>query len=291
MWYSHEHLKLLPLIAMILWGLSTGCGDGKPVKKDVGLRAGGSSQPQNPTISKSPGDPVPKPGKSLYFLLDGFATCPNFSDTEGEIKGTNMTRILDDLKADLKAKSKPDPIFLLSCFTQATGSVYFTTAEFPKFTQYVGVNDFTSKIGQIIAKEANASVHLVGYSYGGWLAMKLAKELELAPGTSLMTLATVDPISATKCQPSDFLGSVSGQSAEGCKQSPADFGADGLATIKSKAKLWSNHYQDEKNYLHSGPVDGAENSDINLAADALLAHVTIVADPTVRKNIVDSLVR
>ena len=286
MWSMRLNLFVCFLFVVPVTGTLGGCGTPQPTTKAVGARAGGGgSKAVVPTAEQA------KPGKDIYFLLDGYSTCPNFSDTEGAIANTNMTKILADLVAELKVKKKPDPTYLLSCFTPAAGSIYFTTSEFPNFTQYVAINDFTAKVGQMVGKEANASVHIVGYSYGGWTAMKVAKEIELAAGTNLTSLVTIDPISATNCTPSDFLGSATGQLAPGCNEAPTDFGADGLAAIKAKAKLWGNYYQDELNPLHSGSIDGAENSDISLSEAALTAHLAIVTDTDVRKKIVSAITR
>ncbi|MBM4251465.1 MAG: hypothetical protein FJ146_05805 [Deltaproteobacteria bacterium] len=285
MWSLAHHAIRDLVVGILVTATAVGCGNLEPTAKKVGVRSGGKTS-QPPSTSAQP-----KAGKDLYFLLDGYGTCPNFSDTEGAIAGTNMTRILDDLVAALKAKAKPEPTYLLACFTPAAGSIYFTTNEFPKFTQYVAINDFTAKVGQMVGKEANASVHIVGYSYGGWTAMKVAKEIELAAGTSLKTLVTIDPISVTKCTPNDLLGSAGGQPAPGCSEAPADFGADGLGAIKAKATLWSNYYQDEPSPLHSGSIVGAENADISLTAAAFTAHMAIATDAGVRQKVVDSLTR
>ena len=233
----------------------------------------------NSRNSKTPASPATatQPGETVYLLLDGFATCPNFSSTDGAITGTNMLKILDDLKAELKKANKGDPKYLVSCFGTAPNTVYYSTSEYPKFTQFASLSDFTAKVNQQVAKTTNAQVRIVGYSYGGWTAMKVAKDMELKDAAKITSLVTIDPISVPNCTPNDFVGSLDTQAAKGCTEAPSDFTSDDVAKIKGRAKVWSNFYQTDQTILHSGEIAGSDNTKLTLSPPST-AHGAIVAD-------------
>ncbi len=163
-------------------------------------------------------------------------------------------------------------------------------------------------LSKVLSDQSDISIHLVGHSYGGWTAMKIAKELELKNRFSIKNLVTIDPISRSECTPKKFTEGLpdveikriiekmlSGYTLtaedtpttnKGCLRAPSDLG-DAIA-ILARTSRWTNFYQENYPFLHSssipGPIEKIENLKRDYRDDS---HNMFMSDETVGKKIVD----
>ena len=100
-----------------------------------------------------------------------------------------------------------------------------------------------------LTREKEVDVFIVGYSYGGWLAMRLVQRVALSHAET--HLFSIDPISAKFCGPSEVIFG-----GNGCKQAPQDLSAK---SIVSKTRSWTNFFQTESDWIHSSAISGAKN--------------------------------
>jgi pimeloyl-ACP methyl ester carboxylesterase len=107
--------------------------------------------------------------------------------------------------------------------------------------------------------QPDTRVALVGYSYGGWLAMKLA---DLLPAdVDVVTLATIDPISTVTCSTLAYAAGASGIGAidPGCTQSPPDL-APRFSPIAERVGAWLNFHEPDSPYLHATAIAAADQN-------------------------------
>ena len=270
--------------------LSIGCSQASTSNK---TRDAGSQAPATQTSKKSGiGSPAPTGSVDptpIFALIDGFSTCPNFTDTANTIQDTNMSAILSKVLEAAKKNNKPNPMYVVSCYSFDPSKIYYSTSDDPKKLLTSSVPDFIKKFKDMVATVTNPDVFVVGYSYGGWTSMKLASELN--ESTALMGLVTIDPISMVNCTTSSFLNSLFNQNPEkGCTEPPSDFGTATITAIENHAKTWLNFYQEDQTVLHSGPIDVAQNTrkDFN---NSQSAHLDIPKDEAVVADILNLLTK
>jgi hypothetical protein len=235
-------------------------------------------------VPVSAGDPTP-----IFALIDGFFTCPDFTATANTIQDTNMAAILSKVLAAAKKNNKPEPMYVVSCYTTDPSKIYYSTSADPKKLLNSSVPEFIKKFKDMVATVTNPDAFVVGYSYGGWTSMKLVSELD--ESTNLMGLITVDPISMVNCTTSGFLSTFfGGTPAQGCTESPSDFSNETITTIETRAKNWLNFYQEDQTILHSGPIDVAQNTKREFGG-AQSAHSDIVREDFVLGEITNLLTK
>ena len=270
--------------------LTTGCSQASASKT---TREGGNP----PTItqnSKKSDSGTPLPARygeptPIFALIDGFFTCPDFTATANTIQDTNMAAMLSKVLAAAKKNNKPEPVYVISCYSTDPSKIYYSTSANPKTLLNSSVPDFIKKFKDMVATVTNPDTFVVGYSYGGWTSMKLVSELD--ESTNLMGLVTVDPISMVNCTTTGFLSNFFGGSpAQGCTESPSDFSVETLSTIETRAKTWLNFYQEDQTILHSGPIDVAQNTKREFNG-AQSAHSDIVREDFVIGEITNLLTK
>ena len=270
--------------------MTTGCSQASASKT---TREAGN-QPSVTETSKKSNTGTPLPTRSgeptpIFALIDGFFTCPDFTATANTIQGTNMAVILGKVLAEAKKNNKPEPSYVVSCYTTDPSKIYYSTSADPKKLLNSSVPDFIKKFKGMVATITNPDAFVVGYSYGGWTSMKLVSELD--ESTNLMGLVTVDPISMVNCTTTGFLNTFfGGMPAQGCTESPSDFTTETIMGIENNAKTWLNFYQEDQTILHSGPIDVAQNTkrDFNSAQSA---HADIVREDFVIGEITNLLTK
>ncbi|MEY4632147.1 MAG: hypothetical protein RIQ81_2267 [Pseudomonadota bacterium] len=114
--------------------------------------------------------------------------------------------------------------------------------------QDLTVDDLIREAGD--SSSNSSKLFIVGHSYGGWMAMKLA--VMLSGRLPLNGLITVDPISRIKCTYSDW---------DGCFSAPQDINPEERMRIKDGTDAWSNFYQTNTPYLHSGKIEQADENE------------------------------
>ncbi len=150
-----------------------------------------------------------------------------------------------------------------------------------------------SKYVDDVAQQTKSDrIYVVGHSYGGWLAMKLA--LKLREGLSFLELITLDPISPLDCTPESF---ISSEDNRGCKEAPSDVASDERKNIRNRAGHWLHFYQSQFYILHSGPYAEASNTVANQKIRVPVVnpfmndfHKEIGRDPALWKAIADQVV-
>lgn len=139
---------------------------------------------------------------------------------------------------------------ILSCF-RGDGQLFYL--ESPESEVKVGEpQDLVSMLDG-----TQATVMLVGHSYGGWLAMQTLVRARLKA-----FLFTIDPISPVNCafrRPQRWLG---------CTKAPTDIPYD---VVAQKTFRWQNFFQRSTRYLHSSEIPQA-NANILLNG---VGHTTI----------------
>lgn len=127
-------------------------------------------------------------------------------------------------------------------------------------------------------------VFLIGFSYGGWLAMQTVRRV---PADVLIVhLETIDPISPVTCKIVDYVNGVLGEFGRGtensgCTTAPPDL-EPYYAFIEDRTDSWRNSFQADSTYLHSSVIPQAEaNYKYNYKVDPLFtfpAHAYIERD-------------
>ena len=116
-----------------------------------------------------------------------------------------------------------------------------------------------------------ATVVVIGHSYGGWLAMQTLLHARLK-----VSLFTIDPISPVNCaflKPQNWLG---------CIKAPTDIPYD---IVAQRTFDWHNFFQTSTRYLHSSEIPQARKN-IYLSGSG---HTTIDNHQAIWQAFVDNL--
>jgi len=207
-------------------------------------------------------------GSTLYVVISGNATCSpallgNIFNRSTELVSTSL---FDGFKKSMMDKG----------FVRQTDNVIFACYErlSPQMQVYdlknrpevVPINE--AQLDAVVIPQAQyaSRVVIIGHSYGGWRAMHLASSQQtLAYVRAPIQLVTVDPISKANCT-NPFM--------PGCRQAPADFGEQELATLHARTQ-WLNVVQ-TPGFIASDEIPAAH---VNLKLRAA-SHFTIVTNPT-----------
>ena len=105
---------------------------------------------------------------------------------------------------------------------------------------------------------------VAGHSHGGWEAMRLAAYVGQYPRLKIENLVTIDPISYNLCYSTSYLWHVLNITLEelsgipdDCSKAPEDLLSWGPNIEAATGSNWTNFYQSNLSYLHSGPVPSA----------------------------------
>ena len=153
---------------------------------------------------------------------------------------------------------------LASCF-RGDGQVFYTDS--PDADVKKGdMRDIAS-----ILDSTQATVVVIGHSYGGWLAMQTLLHTRLK-----VSLFTIDPISPVNCaflKPQNWLG---------CTKAPTDIPYD---IVAQRTFEWYNYFQTSTRYLHSSEIPQARKN-IYLRGSG---HTTIDNNQAIWQAFVDNL--
>lgn len=171
-------------------------------------------------------------------------------------------------------------IGLINQFRSRGGTVDVLTSCFTSPDKVLVSRNFSPKFEAIdpenLLNEAHSTadinhrIFVIGHSYGGWVAMKMAEDLNAQAG-QLAGLVTIDPISRKDCTYTNWTN---------CLGAPRDFGDDALRGIKEKTAHWANFYQTTTPFLHSSEIAQA---DVNTKLDA--THFTIDSNEAVWRHL------
>ena len=174
----------------------------------------------------------------------------------------------------------PRAIGLINLFRSHGGTADVLTSCFIDPNKILMSRNFSSKFDTIdpdtlldqamAGIQASQRVFVIGHSYGGWLAMKIAERFAGQREGQLEGLITIDAISWKDCTYSNW---------RNCLAAPRDFSKESLDRVKANTRHWANYYQTTTPYLHSGAIAQA---DVNLELDA--SHFTIDTNEAVWRH-------
>jgi len=161
--------------------------------------------------------------------------------------GMGMFEKLEKIREDITTETGVTPNFIATCY--ADTGLKLVSSWNPEIE--AGLSDETA-IKFIREKAASAETSktlLAGHSYGGWLAMKILSA-SLTDDSSYR-IYTIDPISKVRCTFS---------TPEWCTQAPPDIKRAERKFISENSEKWINFWQDTTYYLHSSPIDEADEN-------------------------------
>jgi len=220
----------------------------------------------------------------VLIAMDGAGTC--FKNHAGQIAPADISLADTMHKAVAEIQSKGlsgDVSIIHSCLLlDGKSGAYSTTLGEPTVVEDVQLDDLLPQIAARVNALHDPQVVIMGFSYGGWLALKLLPLI--ADQANILGVLTIDPISIDECKVIDLLnGAINGESIKGCTSSPTDLSSDALSTAAKNPGSWLNVYQDRGFYLHSGSLMGAKNilnNHDNGNPRSIWTHLVLVWDET-----------
>ncbi len=211
------------------------------------------------------------PGSTLIVLAAGYQSCG--TDSLGQSDSPFGSRLYQSWNGMALPSVGPQmqPTVLALCYGM-NSEVRFGFAHAAHGIQAVPQEAATELLSRY-AQGANRIV-IIGHSYGGWLAMHMARALSLSRLHTAI-LVTVDPISPTQCSLTNF---------SGCKASPTDPSPGERLRMRPYIGRWLNAFQQQSAWLSSGPVAEADQN-IQLYSD----HRASVSDTSLWQQIVQLL--
>jgi pimeloyl-ACP methyl ester carboxylesterase len=194
-----------------------------------------------------------------------------------------MTEIGTYLVGEVEAQTGEEKRLFMSCYGTDPNQIYFSWDGGAAPGRAPTVEAMAQKINELLKSKTSVRVGVIGHSYGGWTAMKLAPLLD--PKAKLVAMVTLDPISKTDCTPQGVVSAVlSGASQPGCQRAPTDLSVADLDKIKPQAP-WQNYYQTNFDLLHSGPIKQASNVVKSYSGDGFEPHLGFISDQEVFSEI------
>ncbi|MBF0443772.1 MAG: hypothetical protein HQK54_17825 [Oligoflexales bacterium] len=236
---------------------------------------GGQSNPYSPYTPNGPNggatsgqNPQQAGSGQVLFFMGGFNSCSAAGASAG--RTPLGTTLYQKSNAVLSNQEKSQYLLTYSCFGTDPNQV---TVYHPKTNsmETISVSQFLSNsVSQINQAYPGSSIHIMGHSYGGNLALLLSNEF-IKRGSQIETLITIDPISPIQCIPASYITYAIGQMINygnggklqenpGCDRAPASGGTLNLMTIRGQTDRWSNFYQTEFIPLHSSAINEAHEN-------------------------------
>jgi len=217
----------------------------------------------------------------LMVAIGGYNSC-----RPGPYK-QDMYKPFQEIRKKLAEKKNIKTRFIIGCHGKASGKIHYFTHSNPKELKTGEDVDLLADIEKEAKKTSKKSVYLFGHSHGGWSVMKVAQVLNKK--YKIKGLATIDPISKVQCKPSVmavwWYRLVTNKKTDpACKRAPADFTDKEIKKIKKRSKWWRNYFQQDTNYLHSGPID---QIDFNM----LIAFKDYLRNPGIAHSLIDNDIR
>jgi hypothetical protein len=205
-----------------------------------------------------------------FVIMGGNSTCKNddFGNTRSPI-GTDIYNAFQGMLAEVNANNQYAAKWIVSCHRNGIATVYYTTSESMNQVVAATQEEYIKMLTGQYFSSAPRAVFLAGHSYGGWLAMKTT--LAASPEQNFGGIFTIDPISRVHCTFTN---------PGGCMSAPRDISNPERSVINDRSGFWGNYYQTKTFYLHSAPM---EEADENLKLNA--THTSIDNDPIVWSKI------
>ncbi len=191
------------------------------------------------------------PERVLFVVMGGYNSCPSSSRSLPP-HGMGMYPPFKKLETKLAASRSGMAITtLVSCLEAVAppdGEALYVVSDSPTKLQYGDSDKILSQVKGLLAKYPNAPLFIAGHSYGGWMAMYLAEQIQ---SPQFKGLFTIDPISPA-CGPLE----VAFGSSE-CHSAPDDLDNSAIA---AHAARWVNFYQTADAWLTSSKITQADEN-------------------------------
>jgi hypothetical protein len=196
--------------------------------------------------------------KPLLVVLGGNASCEGRASPIDMPMYQRFVRLKETIDQEIQADSD----YIITCYENTDPTVFATTSLSPDETIEGNSKLVAQMMNQNFAD--HYPVFLVGYSYGGWLALKTAIE---AKADLISSIYTVDPISRRYCNALDF---------SDCTRFPSDVSSSEREYIATSSDKWFHYYQTETAYLHSAPTGQADdNKQVGTSHFGIQTHSTV----------------
>ena len=193
-----------------------------------------------------PNTPAPTlaagPYSSLIVVIGGNGSCEKqFNRRRPNTIFTSFDKMVNKLGKKYKIYLEDNVIF--ACYGKNSEEMVYTKGNAPDDSGVVPHQNLASLV--MANSTPETSVTIIGFSYGGWRAMKLTNEL-IDNNYQNQVLITIDPISRNCQRPRD----------KACREAPQDL-ASNFGKIKRGTIRWVNFYQNSL-LLHSDKISCAD---------------------------------
>ena len=225
------------------------------------------------------------PHKLALGYFSGFRSCGSSPDGSANPMADSFKDIYE--KVENTVGENEVSLSIRGCYNTDASKVRFSLSN-ARQTISSTVPEMIKIVGEELKKIAPVKLHLVGHSYGGWTIMQLAKNLP--PEIEIEGFTTIDPISVKECNAAVYASLIlGGGNINGCQRAPADFTESDIKAIRSRTNRWTNYYQNNFPFLHSGPIAAARNNEKSYYSLGFEPHNDFLKDESVIQEIVNSV--
>jgi hypothetical protein len=204
----------------------------------------------------------------------------------GQVMSEHIFQLRKRLFETKKIKSR----LVMTCFPKYSKRIYYFTTSAPNDLRYGLTHDIVNVTSLEAERTTSKSAMVIGYSYGGWLAMSLADQLPAS--YKIRALVSVDPISMELCRPTDiatwyYKHFKTAAFANACQTAPQDFSAVARKNILKKVGWWLNFFQLDSDHLHSAVIPEIQDNVLIsfkgsvVGSEKVLGHGRIISDDRV----------
>ena len=206
--------------------------------------------------------------RNLLLVVDGgFTSCISGSYNGISVVTNTMTKHVLALREKLRpllAQHGAQLSIFMTCYRQDAAIHYWSSDKIQSQTTN-SVDDLVNEVDREAGRHGNPRIVVIGYSYGGWLSLKMVEGLS---GKRFVDdYVSIDPISRATC---------TFQSPYGCRTAPADITPQERQRIKDNSGYWTNYYQNENPILHSSSIQEADHNVLLSATHMGIKDVQII---------------
>lgn len=207
--------------------------------------------PQQPTLTQPYAAPAIIGGTRLFVVMAGNGSC----------RTTSVSKDFPGLWDNSFFRSFDKAVLPTGMINETTEVLFFCYETFSEDMYFYSSRETNlpmrqlnhSQVGSIVGERSRlySNTTVLGYSYGGWRALKLASQLageNAVQGT--LTLVTVDPISKKECTHAF---------SRACRNAPMDISEWESNVLATKVR-WLNQYQNAVFGIGSGFIPEAKKN-------------------------------
>lgn len=213
----------------------------------------------NSTDSAAPSETI-----ALAFF-GGYSSCFNETRLPVGPKEQSLRKVFTPAKEAADALNQKHGVstpFLVSCYyldnEKLSYALSSTTDPLANAIKRDSLEEIADQFNeQLLGLEKPAKLTIVGHSWGGWTAMRMATYID--PSIELGGLITLDPIDRENCGPVEVSASLTRVGGAACQRAPEHV-TKGRALNFAEGGQWINFYQTKFAPLHSGPIPAASKN-------------------------------